>query len=108
MQTDYRLEKEILQNFKPDALRRFHKDWYRPDLMALVVVGDVNVDEMEQKIKANFSKYQNPNARKRVDYEMPNHKETLISIATDADATSSSAQFYIKDDGSCKTRCYRK
>ena len=96
-------KKEILQNFKPDALRRFHKDWYRPDLMALVVVGDINVDEMEQKIKANFSKYQNPaNARKRVDYEMPNHKETLISIATDADATSSSAQFYIKDDGSAK------
>ena len=96
-------KKEILQNFKPDALRRFHKDWYRPDLMALVVVGDVNVDEMEQKIKANFSKYQNPaNARKRVDYELPNHKETLISIATDADATSSSAQFYIKDDGPAK------
>jgi zinc protease len=71
--------------------------------MALVVVGDINVDEMEQKIKANFSKYQNPaNARKRVDYEVPNHKETLISIATDADATSSSAQFYIKDDGSAK------
>ncbi len=96
-------KKEILQNFKPDALRRFHKDWYRPDLMALVVVGDINVDEMEQKIKANFSKYQNPaNARKRVDYDMPNHKETLISIATDADATSSSAQFYIKDDGPAK------
>ena len=96
-------KKEILQNFKPEALRRFHKDWYRPDLMALVVVGDINVDEMEQKIKANFSKYQNPaNARKRVDYEMPNHKETLISIATDADATSSSAQFYIKDDGPAK------
>ena len=96
-------KKEILQNFKPEALRRFHKDWYRPDLMALVVVGDINVDEMEQKIKANFSKYQNPaNARKRVDYEVPNHKETLISIATDADATSSSAQFYIKDDGSAK------
>ena len=96
-------KKEILQNFKPEALRRFHKDWYRPDLMALVVVGDVNVDEMEQKIKANFSKYQNPaNARKRVDYDMPNHKETLISIATDADATSSSAQFYIKDDGPAK------
>ena len=96
-------KKEILQNFKPEALRRFHKDWYRPDLMALVVVGDINVDEMEQKIKANFSKYQNPaNARKRVDYDMPNHKETLISIATDADATSSSAQFYIKDDGPAK------
>jgi zinc protease len=96
-------KKEILQNFKPEALRRFHKDWYRPDLMALVVVGDINVDEMEQKIKANFSKYQNPaNARKRVDYELPNHKETLISIATDADATSSSAQFYIKDDGPAK------
>jgi zinc protease len=71
--------------------------------MALVVVGDINVDEMEQKIKANFSKYQNPaNERKRVDYDMPNHKETLVSIATDPDATNSSAQFYIKDQDNAK------
>ena len=96
-------KKDILENFKPDALRRFHKDWYRPNLMALVVVGDINVDEMEQKIKANFSKYQNPaNERKRVDYDMPNHKETLVSIATDPDATNSSAQFYIKDQDNAK------
>jgi zinc protease len=42
------------------VIRKFHQDWYRPDLMAIVVVGDINVDEVEKKIKDNFSKYKNP------------------------------------------------
>ena len=40
--------KDVLENFKPDVIRQFHKDWYRPDLMAIVVVGDINVDEVEK------------------------------------------------------------
>ncbi|SDM26520.1 M16 family metallopeptidase [Chryseobacterium taihuense] len=91
-------KKEILEKFNPDVLRRFHKDWYRPDLMALVVVGDINVDEIEQKIKANFGKYKNPaSPRKRNVFEIPNHKETLVSIESDPDATGSSVQFVMKD-----------
>ncbi len=91
-------KKDILENFKPDVLRKFHKDWYRPDLMALVVVGDINVDEIEQKIKANFGKYKNPaSPRARTVFDLPNHKETLVSIENDPDATSSRVQFVMKD-----------
>lgn len=95
--------KEVLENFKPDVIRQFHKDWYRPDLMALVVVGDINVDEVEQKIKTNFSKYKNPSKpRDRKTYDLPNHAETLVAIETDPDATNSMVQFIMKDKDSYK------
>ncbi len=93
-------KKEILENFKPDVIRKFHKDWYRPNLMALVVVGDVNVDEVEKKIKANFSSYKNPTSeRARKTFDLPNHKETLVAIESDPDATNSRVQFIMKDAG---------
>jgi zinc protease len=91
-------KKDVLENFKPDVIRQFHKDWYRPDLMAIVVVGDINVDEVEKKIKDNFSKYKNPSSPKeRKVFDLPNHKETLVAIETDPDATRSMVQFTMKD-----------
>lgn len=91
-------KKEVLENFKPDVIRQFHKDWYRPDLMAIIVVGDINVDEIEKKIKDNFSKYKNPSKpRDRKSFDLPNHQETLVAIETDPDATNSMVQFIMKD-----------
>lgn len=91
-------KKEVLENFKPEVIRQFHTDWYRPDLMAIVVVGDINVDEIEKKIKDNFSKYKNPDKPKeRKTFDLPNHKETLVAVETDPDATSSMVQFIMKD-----------
>jgi len=96
-------KKDILENFKPDVIRQFHKDWYRPDLMAIVVVGDINVDEIEKKIKDNFSKYKNPaKPRERKVFDLPNHKETLVAVETDPDATSSVVQFIMKDSDAYK------
>ena len=51
---------EVLKNFDPKVLRRFFKDWYRPNLQALIVVGDIDVNEMEKKIKTQFSDLKNP------------------------------------------------
>lgn len=91
-------KKEVLENFKPEVIRQFHKDWYRPDLMAIVVVGDINVDDVEKKIKDNFSKYKNPSkSRERKVFDLPNHKETLVAVETDPDATRSMVQFIMKD-----------
>lgn len=91
-------KKEVLENFKPDLIRKFHQDWYRPDLMAIVVVGDINADEIEKKIRNNFSKYKNPpKPRERKSFDLPNHKEALVAIETDPDATGSGVQFIIKD-----------
>ena len=75
---------ESLQTFTHSSLKRFYRDWYRPDLMAVVAVGDINTKEMEAKIKKYFStipKVENP--RQRVIYDLPSHKETLFSIVSD-------------------------
>ncbi len=96
-------DKKLLETFTYDKIRRFHKDWYRPDLMALIVVGDINVDEIEAKIKANFSAYKNPtNARPRVAADIPNHKETLVAIESDPDATNSMSQLMYVDNNPYK------
>jgi zinc protease len=59
-------KEDLLKTFKPDLLRKFYKDWYRPDLMAVVVVGDIDPAEAEAKIIAHFSALQNPkNERQR-------------------------------------------
>lgn len=80
-------QEKILRNFKHDVLRQYYKDWYRPNLMAVIVVGDIDVNVMEQKIKTLFSEVQNPAKEKpRKMFEVPSHKETLVTIATDKEA----------------------
>src|SRR5690606_15117703 len=50
----------VLKTFKPETLERFYKQWYRPNLMAVVVVGDIDPAEAEKKVKAHFGSYKNP------------------------------------------------
>ncbi len=79
---------EILQKGSPDALRRFYKDWYRPELMAVVAVGDFEIESMEKQIRELFSKIpKSENPRERLEYDIPFHEETLFSIATDPELT---------------------
>jgi zinc protease len=59
----------VLKNFKRDAILNFYKDWYRPDLQALIVVGDINVDSMEIQVKKLFGDLKNPaNEKPRTKY----------------------------------------
>lgn len=91
-------KKEILENFTHDKLVSFYKDWYRPNLMSVIVVGDIDVDAMEKKVKDHFSSYQNPkNERPRKGYELPNHKETFIAVESDKEASSAQVQLMYKD-----------
>lgn len=78
---------EILKSFKYETLRNFYHDWYRTDLQAIVVVGDIDVDETERKIRSLFSSLEPvENPRPRVEYEVPPHKETRFALATDKEA----------------------
>jgi zinc protease len=89
---------EIIQNFNPDAIRRFQKDWYRPDLMAVIAVGDLDVETLEAKIKEHFGDI--PAAekpRKRDVFGIPNHEETLIAIAQDPEASFAQVRVQYKD-----------
>ncbi|MDA3910362.1 MAG: insulinase family protein [Bacteroidales bacterium] len=88
---------EVVDNCEHEALRRFYQEWYRPDLMAVVVVGDFDQAEMEQRVKDLFSKIptrENPSKRKM--FDIPDHKEALVSIASDPEAPMSMIQMYTK------------
>ncbi|HBH47569.1 MAG TPA: insulinase family protein, partial [Bacteroidales bacterium] len=92
-------KKEVIENFDHQVLRDFYNDWYRPNLMALVVVGDIDPDEAEDKIKKHFSQQKNPeNEKERVDYAIPNHDETLVVVATDKEAPYTFVQLVYKMD----------
>lgn len=90
---------EIIMNGKPEALRRFRKDWYRPDLQALVLVGDFDAQNMEKKVKELFSEIpKQENARKRYYAEIPDHNATFVVNCTDPEQTSTSASVMYKYD----------
>lgn len=91
-------KKEILEKFKYDQLVHFYKDWYRPDLMSVIVVGDIDVAAMEKKIIAHFESYKNPkNEKPRTTFEVPNHKETFVAIESDKEASRTQIQLMYKD-----------
>jgi zinc protease len=88
---------EIIKNANYDVVKRFYKDWYRPNLMAVVVVGDMDVDKMEMEIKKRFSKLTNPaTPRPKEKYSVPSHPETLVSINSDKEASFTRVQLMYK------------
>jgi len=77
----------ILKTAPYEAFERFYRDWYRPDLMAIIIVGDIDPVQIEKEIKERFSDIKGPeNPRKKETYNVPPHKETLVSIVTDKEA----------------------
>ena len=93
-------KEEVLKTFPPDTLRSFYKSWYRPDNMALVVVGDIDLKLIEKEMKSHFSKI--PKAKgplNRIEYDVPANKDPLISIVRDKEAMGYSAQVFFKYPG---------
>jgi zinc protease len=88
---------EIIKSFLYDTLRDFYRTWYRPDLMAVVVVGDIDPDLAEGKIKEYFGRVPKiDNAEKRVEYGVPDNAEPLISVVTDKEASGFAVQVMYK------------
>jgi zinc protease len=88
---------EVVDNCDPEALRRFYRDWYRPDLMAVVVVGDFDAKEMEQKIIKQFGQIEKKaNPRERVYADIPDHDETLVCVASDPESPVSMVEIFYK------------
>jgi len=92
-------KKDILENFEYETIRRFYHEWYRPDLMAVVAIGDLDVDEMKQKIEDKFGDIKMPEKyRERKEFEVPDHQETYISVVSDKEAPYTMIQLMYKDD----------
>ena len=82
---------EVLKTFTPEQLRAFYTRWYRPDRMALVVVGDIDPAQMESQVRTMFGAMQKPTAPAPPrSYEIPLPTEMLVKVATDPEATQSS------------------
>ena len=78
---------EILKTFKPEALKRFYKEWYRPDLMAVIAVGDMDPLAVETMIKAHFGKLKNPVKELTRSYaEITSRKKSEGIVVTDKEA----------------------
>ncbi len=88
---------EVIKSFPYDTLKAFYKSWYRPDLMAVVVVGDIDPALAEQKVKEYFNAIpKSVNAPARVEFPIPGNKEPLISVVTDKEASGFSATIFFK------------
>ncbi len=80
---------EIIQGFKPETIRRFYNDWYRTDLQAVIVVGDIDVDAIEKQIKEKFSPIPaKENPRPKIVPAIAGNQEPLVVVCTDKEAGS--------------------
>ena len=79
----------ILKTFKYDAVKRFYKDWYRPNLMAVMVVGDIDIAATEKMIQDMFGGLKNPtNPRPRTNFPVPARTKNDAMVLTDKEATN--------------------
>ncbi len=91
---------EIIAHFKPATIRRFFHDWYRPDLQALVVVGDIDVQKTELLVKKLFSDLKNPvNEKKRTEYKVPLTGQNQFMAITDPEMPVTQFQLMFKHPG---------
>ena len=90
---------EQLKTFKYESLTNFYHKWYHPDMQAVVVVGDFDVDMMEQKIKDTFSSIPAPETPTvKPIIPIPGNEEPIVAVITDPEATSSSIELMWRGD----------
>ncbi len=86
----------VLNSVKPEALQQFYHDWYRPDLQALIAVGDFDAGAMEKLVKQKFSALKNPSPEKpRESYSVPLETDNM-AIITDKEYTVTTAELLFK------------
>lgn len=88
---------DVVENFKYKALRDFYHDWYRTDLQAIAIIGDINVDEIEQKIKDLFSAIPAvKNPKERYVVKIPDNKELQYALVMDDEVSAAQIAFGIR------------
>ena len=90
---------EQLKTFAYESLTSFYETWCRPDLQAVIVVGDIDVDQVEAKIKSIFADIPAPvNPKEKVLHKIPDNVEPIVGILTDPELTSSSIEVLWKSE----------
>lgn len=86
---------EIIQNSKVERIKQFYKDWYRPDLMAVIAVGDFDKAAIEKLVTAHFGSLpEAKNPRPRQTFDLPDRTSTGYSINTDKETTTTSVEVH--------------
>ncbi|MFH7017325.1 M16 family metallopeptidase [Flavobacterium sp. FlaQc-47] len=95
----------VIEGFQYQAIRDFYHDWYRTDLQAIAVIGDVDVNEIEKRILLEFSKIPAvKNAKKRFTVEIPDNNEILYHLGKDPEVSSASIAFGIRHKSSLENK----
>lgn len=90
---------DVIDNFPYQAIRDYYAKWYRPDLQGIIIVGDIDVDQMEAKIKSVFADVKKPvNPAKRVYYPVADNQEPLVYIGKDKEIDDPTIEIYFKQD----------
>lgn len=90
---------EVVENFPYQVLKDYYHKWYRPDLQAIIVVGDIDVDAVEAKVKTMFADIPKPvNPAERIYHPVPDNDEPIIAVTTDPEATSTAVTLFMKHD----------
>jgi zinc protease len=98
-------KKEIIEGAPHDKIRKFYNDWYRPDLMAFIVVGDIDPDAMEKLIREHFDRLPEPrDPRPRIRYFVPDQQGTEVMVTSDREASFTIIQVLNKIDRQIMTR----
>lgn len=88
---------DVIDNFKYQTLRDYYEKWYRPDLQAIIIVGDIDVNAMEAQIKTVFADVPKPvNAAERTIFDVSDNDEPLIFIGKDKEIDNPSINFFFK------------
>mgnify|MGYP001733047069 FL=1 len=90
---------DVINNFPYKDIRDYYHKWYRTDLQGIVIVGDIDVDTVEAKLKAVFADVQKPvNPAERTYYPVTDNKEPIVAIGTDKEVDDPSIEIYFKQD----------
>ncbi len=88
---------EVVENFPYQTLKDYYHKWYRPDLQAIIVVGDIDVDKVEAQVKTMFADIPKPvNAAERVYHPVPDNGEPIVSVVTDPEEVNTRVTLYLK------------
>lgn len=91
--------KENLETFDPIEIKKFYETWYRPDLQALIVVGDIDVDAIENQIKTLFADIPaRENPEPKVMHQIPDNETPVVGVITDPEARNTMINVYFKED----------
>lgn len=90
---------DVIDHFPYDAIRSYYSKWYRPDLQGIIIVGDIDVDQMEAKIKSTWADVKAPvNPAERTEFAVGDNKEPIIYIGKDKEVNDPSIMLFFKHE----------